>query len=1411
MTTTMGLDIGSNSVGSAWYNWYSGDITIGLSIFPAGVDETEEQRGEPKNTERRRARRTRITLARRAKRKRLLRLKLISAGLLPDEEKEFKDLLEKTDPWDLRRKGLTEPLMPHEFGRVLLHLAQRRGAVGFDAEIGDKGSVKGAIVRVQLEMLQRFGSAEMKRVGQEFRDTIDSLNKKKKRTEKENEDLDHAQEELKKLCKSLLQDSTVTFGRFIAEERNSDKRRLPITSTDHRKHKRGPREWREPVRNRDGDFKFHADRAMIHDEFAKLWKAQKGLNGPLAQILTEEMRHTLEDESHDSLWRHKGVLFGQRKASWDVGTLGRCVLEPTERCVPRADMYASRYLVVELINNLRVIERNREKRPLTREERAKLKTYLSGPLGLQTKGKNKGQPKRSVTISDLRDQIDQLWKASGRTLQFRLDRDPDEEFNTDWFSREIIHGAISVEKWESLSNCAREGINRAILKHDPDEEHHADKLKKLVMQDWVGLTETQADVLVAAWKKRPRLDAKRLNRSRRAVRNLLRVMDRDEPWPDSKWPGETRWLTEIEARKIIAKDLEFKDETTGQVLDDHARRRYATGAKGATARDRHYMSKHLLKKNGKEIFDPQGELLHEPPPAPMISNPVVRKAIHEVRRHLIEYMTTFARKPDEVRIELSREAKMGKKDADRVLFQNRLRNRIRNEILCDSSLNIEWRSSTQQRAATDRVILWIQQKGVCALCGNKMVSTEITLKNAADGAGCEMAHIIPKACGGHNGFGNLVLAHDKCNRDMKRRTPREFWDEQFEGGFEEGFSCIENIFAGIDRVKASEMKTLTGQPLWRCYFTKRDDLSKIEQFKKEVKDIQEMMLAQDAATKYATSQVMTYIADAIFDGKGLPERGGPRLIFDSHKRWTGRMRDEWDLYFDAHGAKEKNLQEDEQHGRKQKNRGDHRHHAIDALVTALCTREVQIAWEERERQADRDGVNTADEQAIRTYRRQHRLPPPVPYKSIEDFGDAVRKAVYGDGQVERPVFHRPVKRKIIGALHEASLFGPALDKSGNHTGKYTAKKNVLSLDANHLRPRVPEPRKEALARFTEEFKAVGMKPTQAKQKAEAILNNPSYQPLKIDPPPGKSGIVRDIALRMRIRKCLSGYKYVKKNKNGEPTGESWFVNPDDFTANEMKQAFEAGAICQASGVPIRSVVLLRTMDDPVIVSRWASDHTGKRYKVYDADTDKGDRRAARAYVGGNNHHIEIRVTKNKKGIEDWSGRMVTTFEAAQRKLARLRAIQKAGIPRPKDFRKLSKAERAKYRPLLKAIEMSNPLVDRSDNKVKGGQFVMSLCEGEILFMKRKGKKCETGDIGYFVVAKLDKPQSIVLVPHWDARPATIRKDPNDPSGKTKIPNSNRDHFTATPADLKKLAPSGHDHAVKVRVSPLGKIHELNGD
>jgi CRISPR-associated endonuclease Csn1 len=664
------------------------------------------------------------------------------------------------------------------------------------------------------------------------------------------------------------------------------------------------------------------------------------------------------------------------------------------------------------------------------------------------------------------------------------------------------------------------------------------------------------------------------------------------------------------------------------------------------------------------------------------------------------------------------------------------------------------------------------------LCGQPGLTTRL----AALGDGCEVAHIIPKASGGHNGLGNIVLAHTKCNRDMGRRTPRQFWEAAIKGGFDEGLSWFEKIYAAVERPKPSEVKGASGDSLWTCYFNKRDDLAKIEQAKKDIKDIQQMTNRQDAVTKYAARQVMAYLADAIFDGNGLPERGGDRKIFATDGLWTSRFRREWGLFFDSHSAKLHDLSVEEKHLRKEKNRGDHRHHAVDAVITAACWREMQIAWENRDKQADIEGINTANEEAMEDYRRRHPLPPPAPFQTRNEFRDAVRLAVYGDGETNRPICHRPVKRKLIGAFHKETLLGPVLDNAGNMTDSFTAKKSVLGLDPNHLRMPRPETIDEAIDRLAaRRQKQIEIEEKAARKWARGVVTSPGYSPAEIDPPPGKSGIVRDVALRERLRTCI------------KEAG----LNPDDFSANEIKKLFESGGFRQASGVPIKSVVLLRTMSDPVLIHRKRIDYATQRMIRDD------DPASIRAYVGGNNHHIEIRALKDKKGKEAWSGEIVTSFEAARRKLARLRAIREAGVPKPKLFRKLSEGEREKFTTILREMERSHPLVDRTDNDEKGGRFVMSLCEGEMLFMKHK----QTGELGYFVVAKLDKPQSIVLVPHWDARSATERKDAE---GK-KVADSKREQFAVTPTDLAKLAPPDRPHAVKVRVSPLCVVTELPGD
>jgi hypothetical protein len=174
---------------------------------------------------------------------------------------------------------------------------------------------------------------------------------------------------------------------------------------------------------------------------------------------------------------------------------------------------------------------------------------------------------------------------------------------------------------------------------------------------------------------------------------------------------------------------------------------------------------------------------------------------------------------------------------------------------------------------------------------------------------------------------------------------------------------------------------------------------------------------------------------------------------------------------------------------------------------------------------------------------------------------------------------------------------------------------------------------------------------------------------------------------------------------------------------------------------------------------------------------------------------------NEKG--KWSGEVVSAFEASKRKLGFFRALRQSRVPRFAELKKLPKGESKRYSPLIAAAEKAHPLVDRLDDPALGGRFILSLCEGEMVHMLHK----ETKQPGYFVVAALEKPQRVVLVPHWDARAKVQRKD----AAGSKVVDSERDSFAATPDDFKTLAPPGMAHAVKVRVSPLGDVTILEKD
>jgi CRISPR-associated endonuclease Csn1 len=133
----LALDLDTHSIGWCVYRiirddtadndherWRISSIQrVGVRIFSDGRNPTDLA---SLAASRRMARQTRRRRERALKRKQQLINQLIEYGLMPRDTTERKALT-SLDPYELRAKGLNEPLQPHHLGRAIFHLARKRG------------------------------------------------------------------------------------------------------------------------------------------------------------------------------------------------------------------------------------------------------------------------------------------------------------------------------------------------------------------------------------------------------------------------------------------------------------------------------------------------------------------------------------------------------------------------------------------------------------------------------------------------------------------------------------------------------------------------------------------------------------------------------------------------------------------------------------------------------------------------------------------------------------------------------------------------------------------------------------------------------------------------------------------------------------------------------------------------------------------------------------------------------------------------------------------------------------------------------------------------------------------------------------------------------------------------------------
>ena len=319
MTLTLGLDLGTNSIGWALVreDGEGGGVIegSGVRIFEEAVDARTRT---PKNKARRDARLTRRVLQRRARRRKLLRSLLADAGLLPahitDAEKPERLLNAIGDPYALRAKALDEPLEPHELGRVLLHLCARRGFLS-NRKI-------------------RWGDLRSDPDAKDLVEAEEERQRKDDNTSRSSEEQEEGKVigEIAGLWNAIRGAGARTLGEYLAG--------LP----------KGERK-----RNR------HTDRQMYEEEFETVWAAQA------------EHHAVLDDGLMAAL---HSAIFHQRALKLKRGRIGLCSLEPQRPRAAKARLESQRLRLLQDVNNLEVAGIDADEHPIEPEQRARLAAAL---------------------------------------------------------------------------------------------------------------------------------------------------------------------------------------------------------------------------------------------------------------------------------------------------------------------------------------------------------------------------------------------------------------------------------------------------------------------------------------------------------------------------------------------------------------------------------------------------------------------------------------------------------------------------------------------------------------------------------------------------------------------------------------------------------------------------------------------------------------------------------------------------------------------------------------------------------------------------------------------------------------------------------------------------------------------------
>ena len=583
------------------------------------------------------------------------------------------------NPFAMRAIGLDRALEPHEFGRVLLHFIKHRGYF----------SNRGA----KYIALNKYIGKSIHETPEDNPDT---------NTDSESTETKEQINEAKTVLTGIKETEDRrkagghrTVGEYIfrtaAETRKRPKRINTHTFSLTSEKKEGTAE--KPKKSTK-EYTLAASRELYETEFDLLWKAQEE-QGAFGSRTAQDIQRLKK--------KIKDIIYMQRPLKIQKGLVGACSFEPQKKRAPKAAIEYQEARIWQYINNIKcdykyTTTKKKEKEKgnkgvLSSEQRYQLYEAACAGTGANKSGRIP-------------------WGAVAKILNI-----PKEALN---YKDTVYEDGTPVENSSGIIiNRTRHAIQSIVNTTQIDEEKLLADL--LTIHDKKALYRR----LVKYWK---------FAGGENNTAHQLATLELEAGYSKHCYKVWKNLLLHLQKGDLYSKAVEnakYKQESKKEVD---------------------------VPDNISDIHIPN------------IANPVVQRALSEAAKIVNAIISKHGR-PAIIRIELARDMKASKKHRADIMQQQKIDRaaNVNAEQKIAECLHADNRADSQvPRTLVMRYRLWEEQSKKCVYCDGC-----IPIAALLSGQ-CDVDHIIPRSIYAQN-KDNTVIACRTCNADKRERTPYQAW------------------------------------------------------------------------------------------------------------------------------------------------------------------------------------------------------------------------------------------------------------------------------------------------------------------------------------------------------------------------------------------------------------------------------------------------------------------------------------------------------------------------------------------------------------------------------------------------------------------------------------------------------------